>query len=243
MADGIKKGTRVSVLEDDQVFEGTVTGVKKGVYSVHFDNGEDGDYKLNELTVLPDTEAEKQQEIEDREAEIARKEAELKEKEDAFEAAEKERADAEAEAQANVSIAEEAEQTITITNTVSIPQSKVSMASQIAADPVKLRIEEERQKVLIARRQENRTARAKAKPRTPIQVREKYLKGKLKRVKQGTVHTYRREQIKVMAEELRVIQTNPEAWKPGNFVASKPKGSEQYLEGLDLGDAPIQGEE
>ena len=133
---------------------------------------------------------------------------------------------------------DEVEDTIVLEQTMKIPKSKVTISSNIAAHPLKLAAEEERQTELQAARKKNRIKRIKAGPLPAIKFRANILKARLKKVKlaksgRGT-HTYRAEQVVVWAKELRIIQDNPDGWSPGCVQAKKKKSAEEYIDGLNL---------
>lgn len=129
---------------------------------------------------------------------------------------------------------EEETNEITVEKTISIPKSKVSISSNIAINPAKLKIEEEKQKKLAEKRKKVRVAKATADPTPPIKTRENLLKARLGKVKKGIPHTYRKEQVIVWAQELRIIQNNPEQWKQGCVRAKKKKSAQDYIDGLNV---------
>ncbi len=128
----------------------------------------------------------------------------------------------------------EPEDTVTLTETITIPKSKVSISSQIAANPVLLAKEEQRQADMAKRRAKNRRAKITAPALPPMKVRENLLKARLRKVNKKHVHTYRMEQIIVWTQELRMIQNDPDQWAPGKVRAKKKKSAQDYIDGLNI---------
>ena len=126
------------------------------------------------------------------------------------------------------------DENVVLTQTIPIPKSKVTITTGIVADPVKLAREEEKQAELAKRRTKNRIAKIKAKTLPRIKVRENLLRARLTKVRSGKSHTYRKEQVKAWAKELRLIIDTPKAWAPGRIRANKTKSAEEILDGLNL---------
>ena len=181
MANELKKGIKVSVVEDGKVCEGYIAKCNKDkTYDINFDNGDEGVYEAKEITVVAP------------------------------------------------------EDTVTLSKTITIPKSRVSISSSIAANPVLLAKEEERQAGMAKVRRANRVKKITAEPLPKIKVRENILKARLRKVNSKHVHTYRMEQIKVWARELRIIQDDPDQWAPGKVRARKKKSAQDYIDGLNI---------
>ena len=226
MASEFKLGSRVSAVIDDEVYLGNITVIRGKKATVKFDDGDVQEIPLDELTLIVE-EGQSQDDLDKQADEAATKIKVEADKAKAEEAAENEKLQAIADENAK-------DGKITIESTITVPQSKVSISSNIAIDPKKLKIEEEKQEKQAKKRKANRIAKLTAEPLKPIQVRENLLKARLGKVKKGIPHTYRKEQIIVWAEELRIIQNSPEQWKQGCVRAKKKKSAQDYIDGLNV---------
>ncbi len=107
-----------------------------------------------------------------------------------------------------------------------IPKSKVKIAGYKGKKGVTeamIEKEEKRHESLVQKRIVNRIAKKKVLAKEkPIDTRKKLLTARLTKYhakKQAT--NYRIEQIKVWAEELEIIKTNPKGWTSGCVRAEK----------------------
>jgi len=225
MSKELKKGSRVSAVIDDEVYNGTITETKGKEAVVKFDDDDVQTIRIADLTAIVE-EGQSQADLDKQAEELAAEqkandEAEAEKKAQEEEAAKKAEEDAKAGK-------------VTIENVITVPQSKVSISSNIAIDPIKLKVEEAKQKKQAEKRNKNRIAKITAKPLSKMKVRENLLKARLGKVKKGIPHTYRKEQIIVWAEELRMIQNSPEQWSQGCVKSKKKKSAQDYIDGLNI---------
>lgn len=200
MVDKLAVKDRVSVIEDDETYEGSVIEVNGKECTIKFDGEEDPEvHRINKVTLVTSAEVEAQE----AEAQKAADEQKTKEAEELKLAIEKAAKD---DAENNIE------------DSISVPKSKVNMQKFKSLDnPAKMEAEVKRQEGLAKKRTANRIEKIKvAETKKPIDVRRDYLKAMLKNRAKFT-----KEQVNLMAKELLIIEDDPPAWKHGCVKAKK----------------------
>ena len=128
--------------------------------------------------------------------------------------------------------------------TLGVKKSKIKMSGFSNKDPQKKQAEEDKHKLLAAKRVKNRLAKAKEEAAMkPIDKRLALLIGRFKAiVARARTYTYSNKNVEAWTEEYNMIKSSPKSWisltangtkpfVPGNI---KKKTAKEVLDGMDL---------
>ncbi len=227
----IGKGDKVSIVDEGTTYPGTVAKVKRNTIFIDFDDGDEGDFLADEVTLIKSAPTEKPGPIIDP-AEVEKaKEKEAQATKEAKEAEESLRS------QEGKELSEEAE-------ALGVKPTRLVVKGFKHKTVEELEKEEARNKKLIAVRLSNCIEKAKKLGKMkPIEKRHALLVGRFKAItSEIRANTYSDKIVNAWIEEFNLIENSPKQWNndtkngtiPYTPGSKRKKTAKQILAGMDL---------